>query len=97
MNYLLSAFLTLSALLAQTEDRPLSLTDRGWDLQGARTTVAREGDRDVLSVETGFAYRRDVRLQDGAIDFDVMLTTRRSFVYVQFRMESLRAVLTPQR
>lgn len=34
----------------------------------------------------GRATRRDVRLQDGTIDVDVMVTNRRSFVYVGFRM-----------
>jgi hypothetical protein len=64
----------------------LPLTDRGWELKGASATLERVDGRDVLSVESGFAYRRDVRLQDGSIDFDVQLTRRRSFVYVMFRM-----------
>jgi hypothetical protein len=39
----------------------------------------------VLEVETGTARRRDVQLEDGTIDFDVQVTSRRSFVYVEFR------------
>jgi hypothetical protein len=53
---------------------------------GASATLERVDGRDALSVESGVAYRRDVRLQDGSIDFDVQLTRRRSFVYVMFRM-----------
>jgi hypothetical protein len=61
--------------------------DSGWSLAGERTRVVREGGTQVLQVETGFAHRRDIRLLDGAIDFDVRLTTRRSFVYVYFRAQ----------
>jgi hypothetical protein len=67
-------------------ERALPFSDGGWELTGERTAIAREGDRDVLSVETGIAYRRDVRLADGTIDFDVQVTQRRSFVYLMFRM-----------
>ena len=31
--------------------------------------------------------RRDVSLQDGTVDFDMEVTSHRSFVYVQFRMQ----------
>lgn len=61
--------------------------DKGWTLEGDRTRIVREGGQDVLHVETGFAHRRDITLQDGTIDFDVRLTTRRSFVYVHFRVQ----------
>ena len=47
--------------------------------------MVKDGGRDVLQVETGFGHRRDVRIQDGTIDFDVQVTRRRSFVYVYFR------------
>jgi hypothetical protein len=62
--------------------------DAGWTLQGERTRIVREGSREVVQVETGFAHRRDIRLKDGAIDFDVRVTRRRSFVYVYFRAQS---------
>jgi hypothetical protein len=42
----------------------------------------------VLQVETGLAHRRDIRFEDGTIDFDVRLTQRRSFVYAYFRVAS---------
>jgi hypothetical protein len=63
----------------------LPFSDGRWELQGA-AAVERLGEREVLRVETGRAYRRDVSLQDGVIDFDVQVTRRRSFVYVAFRM-----------
>ncbi len=64
----------------------LPFVGAGWELKGAGAAFGRVDGRDVLSIETGFAYRRDVRLQDGTIDFEVQLTRRRSFVYVMFRM-----------
>jgi hypothetical protein len=80
--------LVVAAALAlpAAAQQPLPLTDGGWDLKGASAKLERFDGRDVLSVENGFAYRRDVKLQDGTIDFDVQLTRRRSFVYVMFRM-----------
>jgi hypothetical protein len=61
------------------------MTAAAWSLDGASAMASYKG-RDVLQVETGFGFKRDVRLMDGTIDFDVELTRRRSFVYLQFRM-----------
>lgn len=72
--------------LPAAAQQPLPLTDGGWDLKGPGAKLERFDGRDVLTVESGFAYRRDVKLQDGTIDFDVQVTRRRSFVYVMFRM-----------
>ena len=80
--------LTACALLLQSPSQPLPFAEPGWDLRGEATSIARHDGRDVLQVETGFGFRRDVRLEDGTIDFDVQLTDRRSFVYVYFRAES---------
>ena len=68
--------------------RALPFTDGGWTLGGAKTASSRVDGREVLSMETGTAERRDVSLLDGTIDFDVKVTRRRSFVYVHFRMLS---------
>jgi len=82
------AWVAAAAALAlpAAAQQPLPLTDGGWELKGPSAKVERFDGRDVLSVENGIAYRRDVKLQDGTIDFDVQLTRRRSFVYVMFRM-----------
>lgn len=64
----------------------LSFADGGWELKGPSVKLERYDGRDVVSIENGFAYRRDVRLQDGTVDFDVQVTRRRSFVYLMFRM-----------
>jgi hypothetical protein len=72
--------------LVSAQPQPLPLTPSGWELKGASVTLERHEGRDVLAVENGFAYRRDVRLQDGTVDFEVQLTRRRSFVYLMFRM-----------
>jgi len=77
------------ARLAAAEALPLK-AEGGWELKGASVAFERYDGRDVLSVENGLAYKRDVRLQDGTIDFDVQLTRRRSFVYVMFRMQDDR-------
>jgi len=74
------------ARLASAQPRAVSLTDGGWQLEGPTAKLERYQDKEVLSVENGVAYRRDVRLMDGTLDFDVQLTRRRSFVYLMFRM-----------
>jgi dienelactone hydrolase len=58
-----------------------------WSIDGSASIASYKG-RSVLQVESGFGFKRDVRLLDGTIDFDVELTRRRSFVYLQFRMLS---------
>src|SRR4051812_44919695 len=61
----------------------------GWGLRGD-AALERADDRDTLRVGTGWAFRRDVKLEDGAVDFDVQLSRRRSFVYLCFRMQDER-------
>ena len=79
--------LALSAFgVAAAGADPLPIKDGKWQLEGPAVAVATRDGRDVIEVETGFAYRRDVALKDGTIEFDVQLTRRRSFVYLLFRM-----------
>lgn len=86
MTSLIVPILFSCALATQTgTERALPFSDKAWDLQGQRTTVVKEDGRDVLQVETGTARRRDVQFEDGTVDFDVQMTSRRSFVYVEFR------------
>jgi hypothetical protein len=77
--------LTLLSQYAAAQSLPFTT---GWDNSGASVRVER-GDRgDELVVENGIAYRRDVALEDGTIDFDVNLSDRRSFVYISFRLQN---------
>ena len=71
------------AIQAQT----ISVNDGGWDISGDHAVEVHQG-RQALRLDRARAYRRDVRFQDGTIELDVALTGRRSFVYVQFRMQS---------
>ncbi|MDQ3170935.1 MAG: DUF1080 domain-containing protein [Acidobacteriota bacterium] len=73
---------------AQAGPRPLPFSDKGWDLRGDGTAIGHVDGREALDVRTGFGFRRDVRLEDGTIEFDVKLTDARSFVYLYFRAES---------
>jgi hypothetical protein len=66
----------------------LQFSDGRWEFRGEATVVDTVSGRESLRMTTGTAYRRDVRLQDGTIDVDVMATRRRSFIYVAFRMEN---------
>src|SRR5438270_2422875 len=76
--------IAMHALSAQT----LSFSDQRWQLNGDSTRLEIFDGRQTLRMETGSARRPDVLLQDGTIDVDVMTSRRRSFVYVNFRVES---------
>ena len=73
--------------LAQRVPAPLPMRADAWSVDGSASIAPYKG-RDVLQVESGFGFKRDVRFLDGTIDFDVELTRRRSFVYLHFRMLS---------
>jgi hypothetical protein len=79
--------LAVFAFTQSAPGRPLPF-DKGWDFEGEGTTVVREDGRDVLQMTTGFAHVRDVKFLDGTVDFEVQVTRRRSFVYVNFRAQS---------
>lgn len=78
--------LVLAAALALPAARELPLGE-GWELRGD-AAVKQEDGREALAVGRGWAFRRDVQLEDGTIEMDVKVTRRRSFVYVAFRMET---------
>ncbi len=89
----LSAAILLAALPcyfgiaeAQSPTGPIPF-DAGWQLRGDSARLERFDGRSTFSVQSGFAFRRDVRLLDGTVDFDVWTTERRSFVYLMFRMQ----------
>ncbi len=82
----LACVVTLAWTVPAPAEQPLPLADGKWELTGASAKLEKLDGRDVLSVENGIAFRRDVRLSDGQIDFEVQLTRRRSFVYLMFRM-----------
>ena len=65
----------------------LNVRDQGWEISGDHAVEVFEG-QEALRLGIARAYRRDVRFQDGTIEFDVALTGHRAFVYLQFRMQS---------
>ena len=84
-----AVFLVLApvALLGAPQERALPFDDPAWELTGPSVSRA-SGERGAeLVVESGVAVRRDVSLLNGTIDFDVMLSDRRSFVYIRMRMQ----------
>ncbi len=86
MRYLLLSTVLLACAAPSAAQTPLPFSDSRWILTGDGTKRETVDGRDAVTVENGFAYRRDVRLLDGSIDFDVRFTPRRAFVYLTFRM-----------
>lgn len=60
--------------------------DTGWDTSGEVRVETYLG-KPAMRFRTGRAVRRDVSLEDGTIDALVAVSGRRSFAYVQFRMQ----------
>ena len=89
-SMLLFMLLTAVGFVTQTPAAPRALrfSDPAWQLVGDKTAIAHENGRDILQIETGFGFRRDISLEDGTIECDVQVTDRRSFVYVHFRSVS---------
>ncbi len=79
--------LATALLLLQVQAVPIPF-DSGWTLTGAGTRIEPHRGLSALSIDNGRATRPDVRLEDGTIEFDVEMTDARSFVYLQFRMQS---------
>jgi hypothetical protein len=82
LTFLLSA---ASAANAAAPVGALPFGEPGWQLEGDAAVESVDG-RPTLRIGTGWAYRRDVRLEDGTVELDVQVTRRRSFVYLTFRM-----------
>lgn len=70
---------------ADAQDPRVSF-DTGWELSGDGTRVEDHRGARALRMRTGRAIRRDVSFQDGTIEFDLAVTSHRSFAYLQFRM-----------
>jgi hypothetical protein len=62
--------------------------DSGWSLSGERTRIEPHRGVPAVWIDNGRAIRRSIQLGDGTIEFDVEMLSHRSFVYLQFRMES---------
>ena len=71
----------------QDRGAAVSFSEPQWEFRDS-VRVVRFGGRQTLQLQTGIAYRRDLLLENGTIDVDVMTTHRRSFVYLNFRMQS---------
>ncbi len=84
MRVMMLLALGATPLLGQ---QSLPFSDARWQLAGDSTRIERVAGREALRMYTGSATRRDIVLQDGTIDVDVMTTRRRSFAYVNFRIE----------
>lgn len=86
----MTARMTLACLLFAATSfaapRPLPFDPGPWRLDGRGASIVTVDGRRALAVSTGSASHRDAELADGTIEFDVKMTERRSFVYVNFRM-----------
>jgi hypothetical protein len=85
-----TAFIATGLFAPPLNAQSLPFSGGAWELRGDSSAVVVDGGREELRMQTGLAYMRDVRLQDGTIDVDVMVTRRRSFVYLMFRMQDDR-------
>ncbi|MBP9945786.1 MAG: hypothetical protein KBH14_05275 [Vicinamibacteria bacterium] len=80
--------LTLAISTAAAPARELPFTDPAWKITDPRARVEMLGGQRALRMTTGTAFRRDVQLQDGTVEFDLWSTGERAFAYLHFRMQS---------
>ena len=66
----------------------LDLRDPGWELVGDGTVVEELDGRVALRLKTGSAIWRGIEFLDGTIEFELRVTSYRSFSFLAFRMES---------
>lgn len=65
MNFALALILLLLSPTPSDTTKALAFSDPAWKLDGEATRIEREGDREVLRMETGEAARPDIRMEDG--------------------------------
>ena len=83
---LLLPALVPSALRAQ-DAGPLPF-DAGWTVTGKEARIESWRGAPALRMRNGGAARPDARFRDGTIEFDLVVTGDRSFVYLRFRLDS---------
>ncbi len=82
-SVLLSAVVALATAPLGAQAIPTGPRATGWEFTGdARATS------DGLQMRNGAARYPATRLRDGTIDFDMQVTSFRTFVYLDFRMQS---------
>jgi len=70
--------------------KAVSFTQEAWDISGEGSVVETVDGREALRLKSGRAILREMEFEDGTIEFDLQHTHYRSFIYVQFRLESDR-------
>lgn len=94
MNRIQQAATRLAALclvslpaIGAAPDQQIGFSDNGWQVSG-ETKVEEYLGYESMRIRSGRAIRPEVRFEDGTIEFDLAVTPYRSFVYLQFRMQS---------
>jgi hypothetical protein len=79
----------VAALLLHPQGTPGRIPlDPAWELSGEGSRIETHLGRRAIRLRNGFATRHDVVFEDGTIEFDLDLMPHRTFVYLQFRMQS---------
>lgn len=62
--------------------------DGGWEFTSGGGRIGTYLGRAALLLQNGRTFRRDLRFQDGTVEYDMAVTRHRSFAYIGFRMRS---------
>lgn len=81
---LLAILLTPGLAYGPAQAKPFD----AWVIRSKDAKVENFRGREALRMRSGLAYRTDVQLEDGIIEFDIALTPHRSYVGVIFRIQS---------
>ncbi len=80
-------FLGLNALYAQATEKTYPFTSKEWTIQGDYELIQYDGKESLLFKEGGTAKLADVPFENGIIDYDLVVSPKRGFVGVKFRMQ----------
>ncbi|MCM2255278.1 MAG: hypothetical protein NDJ94_06360 [Vicinamibacteria bacterium] len=82
----LVGLVVLAPVAAAQGARELPFDAAGWEAPAG--SLREYAGRLAFATANGHAFRRDIPLQDGTIEFDLRVSGHRSFAYLLFRMES---------
>ena len=84
----LTVVILIVGFAASASSDAISFESEGWQMFGDETQVELVDGHTALRMTTGRAIQRQIDFSDGTIEFDLQMTGYRSFVYIQFRLES---------
>lgn len=86
--YLATAFLSVLILSTTSHSQTVPFDTDRWQVKDPQARVEDHLGRKSLYIKSGFAFLKDVVLEDGVIEVDIAPPNKRSFMGIVFRFEN---------